>query len=219
MTRSPFEFDMSVSADKKRRARGRRGMSGAFDTSSRRCEHAGCEEAGKYRAPKHPDILDEFFWFCIEHVRQYNLKWNFFQNHSQEELEKQFAADRVWDRPTKPFGKDGEGEKPSAGVEQKAWARLGIDDPMEVLGENATQNPGSRRGQVMARRLPPAERKAIDILEAKDHWTKPEIRKQYKSLVKILHPDLNGGNRDDEERLQEVVWAWDQIKVSRIFKD
>ena len=30
---------------------------------------------------------------------------------------------------------------------------------------------------------------------------------------------MNGGNRDDEDRLQEVVWAWDQIKDSRNFKD
>ena len=61
--------------------------------------------------------------------------------------------------------------------------------------------------------------RALDILEARDNWTRPEIRKQYKSLVKDLHPDMNGGNRDDEERLQEVVWAWDQIKESRNFRD
>ncbi len=28
---------------------------------------------------------------------------------------------------------------------------------------------------------------------------------------------MNGGDRGDEERLQEVVWAWDQIKASRNF--
>lgn len=217
--RSPFEFDMSVSADKKRRSRGRRGMSGAFETSSRACANDGCQSAGKYRAPKHPDDLDNFLWFCLDHVRQYNLKWNFFENHSEEELEKQFAADRVWERPTKPFGKAGEGSKPRIGAEEKAWARLGIDDPTEVLGVNATMNPGSGRGTTHARRLPASERKALDILEAKDHWTKGEMRKQYKSLVKDLHPDMNGGIRDDEDRLQEVVWAWEQIKVSHSFKD
>lgn len=215
--RSPFEFDMSVSADKKRRSRGRRGMSGAFETSSRVCEYEGCQQPGKYRAPKHPDNLEEFYWYCIDHVRQYNLKWNFFQNHSEEELEIQFAADRVWDRPTKPFGKKGQ-TKQGAENEAKAWARLGIDDPHEVLGVNATQNPGSGRGQVIARRLPPTERRALDVLDAKDDWTKAEIRKAYKGLVKDLHPDLNGGNREDEDRLQEVVWAWDQIKISKLFK-
>jgi hypothetical protein len=30
---------------------------------------------------------------------------------------------------------------------------------------------------------------------------------------------MNGGNRDDEDRLQEVVWDWDQIKESRYFRE
>ncbi|WP_069300812.1 J domain-containing protein [Neptunicoccus sediminis] len=214
--RSPFNFDISVSADKKRRAKGRRGMSGAFETSSRQCEHAGCGEPGKYRAPKHPDNLEEFYWFCLTHIREFNSKWNFFENHSEEEMDKQFAADRVWERDTKPFGKKGESARPS--VEQKAWARLGIEDPHEVLGQNATRNPGKADPAAGTRRLPPAERKAVDILEARDNWTKAELRKQYKKLIKELHPDLNGGNRADEDRLQQVVWAWDQIKVSKVFK-
>ena len=48
--------------------------------------------------------------------------------------------------------------------------------------------------------------------------TKTEIRAQYKALIKVLHPDMNGGDRSHEEMLQEVVWAWDQLKDSRNFK-
>ena len=86
----------------------------------------------------------------------------------------------------------------------------------QVLGANATKNPGKGGGG--SRRLPPTERRAIEILEAKDHWSKAEIRKAYKKLIKVLHPDMNGGDRSQEEQLQEVVWAWDQINVSRSFK-
>ncbi|MEZ5887565.1 MAG: DnaJ domain-containing protein [Paracoccaceae bacterium] len=208
MTRNdPFGFDISAASDKKRRTKGKRGMSGAFETSSRACDHKGCAQAGQYRAPKSPDTLDDYFWFCRDHVREYNLKWNFFQGTTEEEFEKFIDKDRVWGRETKPFGKRGD--------EDRAWQRLGIDDPMELLGANATLNPG----RVAGRKLPPTERRALDILEAKDSWTKTEIRKQYKSLVKDLHPDMNGGDRSDEERLQEVVWAWDQLKDSRNFKD
>lgn len=96
------------------------------------------------------------------------------------------------------------------------WARHGISDPTEILGGNATQNKGR---QVVGRKLPPTERRAIEILEAKDTMSKPEIRKQYKALIKVLHPDMNGGDRSREELLQEVVWAWDQIKESRNFRD
>lgn len=208
-TRPPFEFDIRVSADKKRRTKTRRGMSGAFETSTRACDHPGCTEAGQYRAPKSPDHLDEYLWFCRDHVREYNLKWNFFTGQTEEEFQKSIDSDRVWNRETKPFGKRGE--------EDRAWSRLGVEDPMEILGPNATQNPG--RAQSSTRKLPPTERKALEILDARDHWTKMEIRKQYKVLVKDLHPDMNGGNRADEDRLQEVVWAWDQIKESRYFKD
>jgi DnaJ-class molecular chaperone len=87
------------------------------------------------------------------------------------------------------------------------------------LGENATKNPG-RAGTSAGytRRLPATERRAVEILEAKDSWSKPEIRKAYKALIKILHPDMNGGDRSQEEQLQQVMWAWDQIKDSRNFK-
>lgn len=206
----PFGFDMSVSSSKKKNPRGRRGMSGASETSTRVCDHEGCEEAGKFRAPKSPDILDDYFWFCQAHVREYNLKWNFFDGATEAEFVEQSDKDRVWERPTKPFGKRSE--------EQRAWARLGVDDPHQVLGENATQNPG-RRGGAGTRKLPPTERRAIEILEAKDDWSKPQIRKAYKALIKVLHPDMNGGDRSQEDQLSEVVWAWDQVKQSRFFRE
>ena len=208
MAEDPFGFDLSVSSDKKKRQRTRRGMSGAFETSTRQCEHPGCQEVGQYRAPKSPDDLDEFYWFCKEHVREYNLKWNFFNGQTEEEFEAQVDKDRVWERETKPFGKKGD--------EARAWSRLGIDDPHQILGENATRNPG--KSITGTRKLPPTERRALDILEAKDHWTKAEIRKSYKALIKVLHPDMNGGDRGHEEQLSEVVWAWDQIKDSRNFQ-
>ncbi|MCF2904327.1 J domain-containing protein [Octadecabacter sp. CECT 8868] len=204
----PFGFNMSVSASKKKNPRGRRGMSGASETSNRVCEKPGCEEAGKYRAPKNPDVLDDFYWFCKEHVREYNLGWNFFDGTTEAEINAQQSKDRVWERDTKPFRKSDE---------QRAWARLGVDDPHQVLGENATQNPG-RSVTGSTRKLPATERRAIEVLEAKDHWTKAEVRKAYKKLIKVLHPDMNGGDRSQEEQLAEVVWAWDQIKASRHFR-
>jgi hypothetical protein len=81
----PFGFDMSVSASKKKNPRGRRGMSGAFETSQRVCDHEGCKEPGKYRAPKSPDSTDEYYWFCKDHVREYNLNWNYFETGSDQD--------------------------------------------------------------------------------------------------------------------------------------
>ena len=205
----PFGFDISVSASKKKNPRGRRGLSGESETSVRQCEHDGCTEAGKFRAPRSPDVLDEFLWFCKDHVREYNAQWNFFTNQTEAEMNAQMSKDKVWERETKSF----------RDPEARAWARLGIEDPHQVLGDNATKNPG-RAGTSTGhtRRLPPTERRAIEILEAKDNWSKAEVRNAYKALIKVLHPDMNGGDRSQEEQLQEVVWAWDQIKDSRNFK-
>ncbi len=203
----PFGFDISVKTDKKKRVRGRRGMSGAFETSTRVCEHPDCKEPGKYRAPRSPDAVDDFMWFCQPHVREYNTKWNFFDGTPETAVDDQIEKDRVWERETKPMKKS---------AEQRAWARLGVDDPHQVLGVNATQNPG--KSITGTRKLPQTELKAIMILEAKEHWTKTEVRKQYKKLIKVLHPDMNGGDRSQEEQLQEVVWAWDTIKNSRHFQ-
>ncbi|MBR3372279.1 MAG: J domain-containing protein [Rhodobacteraceae bacterium] len=208
--KSPFDFDIRASSDKKKRTRGRRGMSGAWETSVRQCEHPGCEESGQYRCPKSPDQLSEYLWFCKEHAREYNLKWNYFDGQSETEMLDAMEHDRVWGRATQPLGsKD----------ERMAWQRLGIEDPHQVLGDKATRNPGRPTSGAASRKLPPTERRALEILDARDTWTRPEIRKQYKSLVKDLHPDRNAGARTDEDRLQEVVWAWDQIKESRNFRD
>lgn len=208
-SRPPFEFNISAAADKRRKKTGRRGMSGAFDTADKPCDYPGCTEKAAFRAPKSPDLLDEFFWFCKDHIREYNLKWNFFQGTTDEEFQKFLDKDRVWERETKPFSRIGDGN---------AWARLGVNDPMALLGEKATQNPG-RPNSAATRKLPPTERKAVEILDARDTMSKTEIRKVYKGLIKVLHPDMNGGDRSHEEQLQEVVWAWEQIKDSRYFRD
>jgi len=69
------------------------------------------------------------------------------------------------------------------------------------------------------RRHPRTELRALDILGADTHWSKSQIQKRYRSLVKNLHPDLNGGNRAYEMRFRDVIWAWERIKESHSFAD
>ncbi|MGI9399191.1 MAG: molecular chaperone DnaJ, partial [Paracoccaceae bacterium] len=47
----PFGFDMSVSSAKKKNPRGKRGLTGGSETSIQACQHEGCREPGKFRAP------------------------------------------------------------------------------------------------------------------------------------------------------------------------
>ncbi|MDF2231985.1 J domain-containing protein [Albimonas sp. CAU 1670] len=219
--RSFLDYDVSVSADKARRAR-RRGHTGAFEGGERQCECEGCEEAGLYRAPRAPDDLENFHWFCLEHVREYNRAWNYFRDRSEEEVEDYLRHATVWDRPTWRIGKDGKPHVSANGhAEGQAWRRFGYNDPFQVLGENATINPGKAQpdAPVRPRRrlLPANERRALEILGVEDEAGRDAIRTRYKSLVKDLHPDMNGGRRDAEDRLSKVIWAWEQIKTSRNF--
>jgi len=151
----------------------------------------------------------------LKHVKEYNKKWNYFEGHSQEELENQFKADSVWERKTTPLNSDAQKDKIQA--EGKAWERLGLEDPYKLFSNK--ENPKAYQNKQFSRRIPASEKKALDILGASDTSTKSELRKIYKEMVKDLHPDRNSGSRADEDRLSEVVWAWDQIKLSRSFKD
>ena len=218
--RSPLDYDISVSADKRRRAR-QRGMKGETASEERKCDWRGCSNPGLYRAPKSRDRLHEYSWYCTDHIRDFNKSWNYYADWTEAELEAQRRADISWERPTWKLGqKPVRPEGPPGHANGNAWARWGFQDPMEVLGENATINPGGRgeTARVKKRLLPKNEQSAIDILGCDAEMSKSEIRGRFRALVKDLHPDMNGGKREDEDRLRDVVWAWDQIKNSRSFK-
>ena len=211
--KSFLDYDISVSADKKRRSK-RTSASGGFESSLRTCEVDGCSLEAKYRAPKSPRDLENFHWFCLKHVKEYNTRWNFFKNHSEEEFEKEVNLSKTWGRKTKPFGSKSSINKPHS--DGNSRLRFGIEDPygfIDNLGNKETNSLGTKK------RLNHSEQKAISILGATDTMTKEEIRKLYKILIKDLHPDTNDGKRDDEERMTEVVWAWDQIRNSKRFHD
>ena len=226
--RSPLEYDVSVSADKRRRLR-RRGMTGAFETAGRQCEWPGCTGAGQYRAPVAPDRLGEFRWFCLEHVRDYNASWNFFANRSEDEVEAILNGSNAWERPTWALGgapRGALGLHPHA--DGQAWSRFGFADPFAVLGENATINPGksgvrdSAAGGASAtrRRLSRQEQQALDTLGVPHQETaRRAVRARYRLLVKELHPDLNGGENPDPRRLERVLRAWDVLRRSPHFTD
>ncbi|MEM7742771.1 MAG: J domain-containing protein [Pseudomonadota bacterium] len=198
-------------------------MSGAVESSTRTCEWPGCEANGKYRAPVSPEQLNEYKWFCIDHVRAYNKAWNFFEGWSEDELDAQSRADRTWERPTWDL-KDGPkiGPQQWPHTEGQAWARWGFSDPLDVLGDSATQNPGrtDEAPKRRFRRLTREEQRAMDTL-GMPHETESlgAVRARYRELVKDLHPDMNGGARGDEARLARVIRAWDIVKKSRSFKD
>ena len=133
---------------------------------------------------------------------------------SQEEFEKEVNLSKTWERKTKPFGAKSSVNRTHS--DGNSRLRFGIEDPFSFI-----DSLGNRENNLLGakKRLNHSEQKALSILGATDAMTKDEIRKLYKILIKDLHPDTNDGKRDDEERMTEVVWAWDQIRNSKRFDD
>ena len=50
--------------------------------SEQACDHVGCKHAGSYLAPKGRDHEGQYWHFCLEHVGDYNRRWNYFAARS-----------------------------------------------------------------------------------------------------------------------------------------
>ena len=83
-------------------------------------------------------------------------------------------------------------------------ARLG-ERPTWKLGQNATPNASNvrRRGA-----------QALQPLGLDDTATPDQVKSQYKTLVKRLHPDANNGSRANEDTLKAVIQAYDHLRSS-----
>lgn len=168
----------------------------------RACDHPGCTEAGEHRAPRSRDHLDSYYWFCRDHARSYNAQWNFFGDMDRESIEDYQKEDVTWHRPTWKFGinrrMNGEARV------NAAWRKGKIDDPYGVF-EGGEAN-GERDAAL--RRMPPEEREALAILNLPATATDDDIKGRYKSLVKRLHPDVNGNDKQAVDQLMIVIESY-----------
>ena len=55
---------------------------------------------------------------------------------------------------------------------------------------------------------------ALEQLGLEGKPSKKEIRIKFKELVKTLHPDINGNNKKNEEKLKIVINAYNKLKTS-----
>lgn len=166
----------------------------------RPCQHEGCPEPADYRAPKSPHLLNQYYWFCLDHVRDYNKAWDYFVGMNETEIEAQRREDAVWQRPSWPLGSN-----PSL-AEAEARAKLEAE-----FGFSSTHRTGRGNGTAAPRS---EDEKALAVLDLSRPVTFPEIKARYKELVKKLHPDANGGDTQAEDRLKLVNQAYSTLKAS-----
>jgi curved DNA-binding protein CbpA len=166
------------------------------------CEWVGCACEGTHRAPKGRMREREYWRFCLDHVREYNHSYNYFSGMSDDAVARYQKDAVTGHRPTWKLGFNG-------GADRLADST----DPFEVLRELGT-GPRARvdRPAPEARQIRNAERKAFDTLGLEVDATGPEIKARFKELVKRHHPDANGGDRSLEDRLREVIQAYNYLK-------
>jgi len=164
------------------------------------CEAPGCRLHGEYRAPFARDRLDQHRWFCLEHVRDYNKKWDYFAGLDASEIERHIRADTTWRRPVWPLG-----------GRRNGGPR--IYDPLDLATESGVfERPAPKLDG--SEQLTPAERNAMGVLELSWPLTRAVVKSRYKELVKIHHPDANGGAREAEEKLKEINAAYSTLRAS-----
>jgi len=63
----------------------------------RQCDIPGCSHQGEHRAPKSRQNLRDYFWFCLDHVREYNRNWDFFNGMNEADIEEHIRKSTIWD--------------------------------------------------------------------------------------------------------------------------
>ena len=107
-----------------------------------RCEHAGCQAEGLYRAPKSRERMNDYYWFCLDHVRDYNRAWDYYAGMTPVEIEAIVRRDTVWERPTWPLGR-----WPHS---HRIFGAEFIPDDVDILGERRRAEAQSRPATVRA---------------------------------------------------------------------
>ena len=172
------------------------------------CEQPGCKEPGLYPAPKGRGREGQYHRFCLDHVREYNKSYNYFVGLPDEAVIKYQKDDIIGHRPTWSVGvNSGAGKRRARNGDPPGGFpfRFTAQDPFGLF-------PDSADAGRPVRELKRAERKCLRQLNLEDSATKADIKARFKELVKRLHPDHNKGDRRSEDKLREVIQAYNYLR-------
>lgn len=159
----------------------------------------GCAQKGEHRAPKHRG-LNEHYWFCLDHVKEYNKAWDFFAGMAPSEVEDHLTSSLYGERPTWRYAGPG---SPADALYNASWKSYHFTDE-DPPKDNARAKPDAQS----------PEKQALDIMGLKAPVTLEEIKTRYKSLAKRHHPDLNKGDPASEALLKEINMAYTILKLA-----
>ena len=162
---------------------------------TRECDNINCLEKGEYRAPKSRIMLNDYYYFCLNHIKEYNKSWDFYKGLSVNQIETSMREDIIWNRPSWPLKGN-----PYKVIEQ-------INDFYnDEINQHSSNNKDKDffKNKLIDENLTSEENRALSNLNLKLPLSLDKIKKNYKKLVKIFHPDVNGNNKTAEETFKEI---------------
>ncbi|MBP6013715.1 MAG: DnaJ domain-containing protein [Alphaproteobacteria bacterium] len=181
---------------------------------TRACDKPGCEAGGSHKAPKSRNTLHDYYWFCLDHVREYNQSWDFFRGMSPDQIDAYQRATLTGLRPTWKISEGSKGPNPKL----QFFFRGAYVDPFVIFDDGPGAPPGSpgaaNRNVTPERRLSKMQRASLETLDLEPTASLQDVKARFKELVKRYHPDANGGDRGAEERLRQVIKAYGQLRSS-----
>ena len=182
---------------------------GRYESNGRGCDWPGCGDSGEFRAPGRRgsgfDGPGDWRWFCLQHVREFNAGYDWFEGMSAEEILAAQSPTAGWASETRAFRAD-------AGADgMPRWADFA--DPLDAIGARADtikRRPSQR--SAFSQRFTARERAALEIMGLSPTADRQKLRRRYSELVRRYHPDRNGGDRSQEGRLSQVVEAYQVLK-------
>src|SRR5256885_1048869 len=182
-------------------------LHGRIEGARANCAVPGCTAPGEFKAPLQPANFDgpgAWRFLCLDHVREHNTRYNFFDGMSPEEITEAQSPLAGWDRPSRKFAANGADPPP-------AWGDF--SDPLEAISGRfgRIREPGrpSRFGK--------GERRALSVLGLGGDADRNQLRKRYSGLVRRYHPDKNGGHPTHEGKPGEGNAAYQVLRRSAPF--
>lgn len=177
------------------------------------CTVPGCREPGEFRAPvsqhRSPDGPPPYRWLCLDHVREFNTGYNYFEGMSADQIMAAQSPTAGWETESRAFRAAGSADLPPR------WADF--RDPMDALGARFRQRMDEARREAADPRFTREEHRAMQLMGLPADADRAALRRRYSELVRKYHPDRNGGDRGFEARLGEVVSAYQLLRKTKPF--
>ena len=176
------------------------------------CQWPKCDAPATHRAPKGRLRGNEYWQFCLEHVREYNNSYNFFAGMSEDAVAKYQKESITGHRPTWKMGSLGGKRAAKRSRGEFRGPEVSTEGAFSLFGDMGTRRASHAKTATEGRKIFNAQRRALDALGLEGDPNRADIKSRFKMLVKRHHPDANGGDRGSEARLREIIQAYNYLK-------